>query len=360
MCRSRRREFAQSQTDVEEDPYADIYDGRMIVDLPCIRMPWTAYAMSILEPVETTIHEIADSRNQAMDDIIFNLDPIRKVRKGANLTAEDIKVEPGAMWELANADDVVIERGTGLDRSWIDKDDLLRREIQTSLAMSEYVRGIPGSATEPGNKVELLLMQTSIRFSQFVRNLEASLSDVVNIMIELNRKFLPEEKVYRLLGDDVDFKEFKSKQVKVDARVEIEPKPELTPEQRKAEALGLYKVFVADDAPDPNNQDQAVIGAYKKKKRALQRLILDEHDKRRIRGYVARTRGKGRSKRHRRNQTRTTVQRNEPVRSPTIPKEAMETIPPMEALQAVPGATTPQTAPRANLMQRFLAGITRK
>lgn len=341
----------------EEDPYKNINSGRMIVDLPCIRVPWSAWAMSILEPVETTIHEIADSRNQAMDDIVYNLDPIRKVRKGANITEDDIRMEPGAMWELANADDVVIERSQGIDRSWIDKDDLLRREIQTSLAMSEYVRGIPGSATEPGNKVELLLMQTSIRFSQFVRQLETSLTDVVNIMIELNREFLPETKAYRLLGDDVNFNEFKSKQVKVDARVEIEPKPELTPQQRKTEALGLYKVFVADDQPDANDPES--VKRYKQKKRALQGMILDEHDKSAYKDVLI---GK--------DDTQTTEAEDgqsdadagttvEPVRSPTIPKSD-ETIPPIETISAVPGAVTPQTAPRANLIQRFLAGITRQ
>lgn len=340
----------------EESPYKGIYDGRMIVDLACIRVPWSAYAMSILEPVETTIHEIADSRNQAMDDIIFNLDPIRKVRKGANIDKDSIVVEPGAMWELANVDDVVIERGTGIDRAWIDKDDLLRREIQTSLAMSEYVRGIPGSAQEPGNKVELLLMQTSIRFSQFVRNLEMAMADVVNIMIELNRSFLPESKVYRLLGDDVDFKEFKSKEVKVDARVEIEPKPELTPDQRKAEALGLYKVFVADDAPDVN--DPNAVNAFKKKKRALQKMILDEHDKSSYANVLvgpeekleqAAAEGQAVA------DAGTTV---EAPASPDIPNTP-ETIPPIEALASLPGASTPQTAPRANLISRFLQNIRR-
>lgn len=341
----------------EEDPYKNIRGGRMIVDLPCIRVPWSAWAMSILEPVETTIHEIADSRNQAMDDIVYNLDPIRKVRKGANITEDDIKMEPGAMWELANADDVVIERSQGIDRSWIDKDDLLRREIQTSLALSEYVKGIPGSAQEPGNKVELLLMQTSIRFSQFVRQLETSMTDVVNIMIELNREFLPETKAYRLLGDDVDFKEFKSKQVKVDARVEIEPKPELTPEQRKAEALGLYKVFVADDQPDANNPDS--VNQYKRKKKALQRLILDEHDKSAYADILVgpeETAEATADEEQSQTDTGTSV---EPIKSPTIPNVA-ETIPPLEAISALPGAVTPQTAPRANLIQRFLAGITRQ
>jgi len=53
--------------------------------------------MGILEPVETLIHEIADGRNQAMDNIVFNLDPIKKVKKGAKIDISDLKVSPGAV-----------------------------------------------------------------------------------------------------------------------------------------------------------------------------------------------------------------------------------------------------------------------
>lgn len=263
----------------EESPYKDIEEGRMIIDLPCIRVPWSAYAMAIMEPVETIIHEIADSRNQAMDNIVFNLDPIRKIRKESGLTADDLVNAPGATWELQNADDVVIERGTAIDGSWIEKDNLLRREIQSSLALSEYVRGLPASPDEPNSKVETLLQQTNIRFSQMVRQLETSMTDIVNILIQMNQKFLPETKGYRILGDDVDFKEFtnESKQVRVDARVEVEPKEEKGPAELKKEALELYKIFVAEDKPEPS--DTEAVKTWQKKKREMQKMILDAYDK---------------------------------------------------------------------------------
>lgn len=263
----------------EDNPYKDINEGRLIIDLPCIRIPWSAYAMGIMEPVETIIHEIADSRNQAMDSIVFNLDPIKKVRKDAGLTADDLVTRPGALWELENADDVVTESPSAPNNSWVEKDNLLRREIQTSLALSEYVRGLPSSAQEPSSKVEILLTQTQIRFSQMVRQLEVAMTDMVNILIQMNQKFLPEQKTYRLLGDDIDFKEFtnESKQVRVDARVEIEPKQEKGPEKRKAEALELYKIFIAEDPPEEGNEE--AMKQWKSKKRELQKMILAEYDK---------------------------------------------------------------------------------
>jgi len=263
----------------EQNPYKDINEGRMIIDMPCIKIPWSAYAMSILEPVETTIHEIADSRNQAMDDITFTLDPVRKVNKNAEINEDDIRYEPGAIWQLNRTDDVITERGPEISRSWIEKDEVLRNEIQTSLALSEYVRGMPQSSQEPLGKVELLLMQSNIRFSQFVRQMETALTELVEILIGMNKEFLPEKKTMRILGEDVEFKEFTSddKEVNIDAKVEIEPKPDKTREQRKGEVMELYEIFVQNDQPDPKNQD--AMKKYNRKKRAVQEMMLEEYGK---------------------------------------------------------------------------------
>lgn len=261
----------------ETNPYKNINEGRMIVDLPCIRVPWSAYAMGIMEPVETVIHEIADSRNQAMDSIVLNLDPIKKVKKGKQIDADSLKTGPGAIWELDQVDDVVIERGDAPNNVWVEKDNLLRREIQTSLALSEYVRGLPSSSQEPSSKVEMLLQQTNIRFSQMVRQLETALADVANIAIQMNQKFLKEEsKSYRIIGDEVDFKEFTAKDVAVDARVELEVKEEKGPEQRKTEILKIYDLFIAGDQPNP--EDPEAMKTYQAKKRELQKLVLEEFD----------------------------------------------------------------------------------
>lgn len=340
----------------EANPYEDIEEGRMIIDLPCIRVPWSAFAMSILEPVETIIHEIADSRNQAMDNIVFNLDPIRKIRKESGLTADDLVNAPGAVWELQNADDVVIERGTGIDNSWVEKDNLLRREIQTSLALSEYVRGLPSSSSEPSSKVELLLTQTQIRFSQMVRQFETAMTDIVNILIQMNQKFLPEQKSYRILGDDVDFKEFtnESKEVRVDARVEIEPKPEKGPEKRKEEVMELYEIFVTGDQPDP--QDPEAVKAWQKKKREMQKMVLDEYDKSQYEEVLLGLETME-DVDHDKNEAdednavgTTTLQ--EPA--PLAQRANLQPIPPIE-----PDGAVPQGAPPAGLLQSLLGRLRR-
>ena len=323
----------------EESPYKEINDGRLVVVLPCIRVPWSAHSMAILEPVETTIYEIADGRNQAMDNIVFNLNPIRKVRKGAQIDQDDLVSAPGAIWEMENTDDVVLERGSGLDNTWLDRESLLRKDIETSLALSEYVRGVPQSTTEPMGKVELLLMQSSIRFSQFVRQMEIAIGEMVNIMIEMDRAFLPEEKAYRVLGETVDFKDFKSKEVQVDAQVEIEPKPEDTPAQRKAEILGLYKLFVAEDPPVQG--DPQSITQFTKKKRAMQKMVLEEYDKEQYEDVIL---GPDVAQ--------------QPAQEPTVPNQTaapdMTEIPPIDMSTIIPQATTPQTEPRQQVVDSLI------
>lgn len=261
----------------EENPYLKVRKGRLFIDLPDISLNNEAYAMGHLEPIETIIHEIADSRNQAMDDIVFSLDPIKKIRRGKGYKVSDLKHAPGATWELDKADDVVIERPPEISRAWIEKDSILRKDIESALAMSEYVRGLPQSPNEPSSKVELLLMQTNIRFSLLVRQLEISYTDLVNMLIEMNNEFLSEKKAFRLTGTSLRFAEFteEDKQVMVDATVDIEPKKEKSPEQESSEVATLYKNLVIEDKPDPNNADE--IEHWKAKKALLQKMMVEKY-----------------------------------------------------------------------------------
>jgi hypothetical protein len=263
----------------EPNPYGKINKsrrpGNLFIDLPCTPVPWEYYAMTILEPVETLIYEIADSRNQAMDNIIYNLDPITKIKRGKGYKKEGLKKGPGAMWFVDRADDIVTERPTDIGASWIDKDEILRRDIQTALALSEYTQGMPQSSQEPMGKVELLLMQTNIRFSQMVRQLENAMTEMVNIMIELNQHFLDEDKAYRIVGEDFAFDEFtsKDKEVLIDAKVDIIPKKEKSPEQESRDILETYRMFVIDDPPKEGNDEDMYF--WEKKKAELQKLVLD-------------------------------------------------------------------------------------
>ncbi len=260
----------------EETPYKKVNNGRIFIKLSDHKLLWELWSIGHIEPVETTIQEIADSRNQAMDDITFTLDPITKVRKGAYITADDIVYKPGAIWELKKADDVVIERPPEVSRQWIEKDTMLRKEIQMALAISEYAMGLPKSSQEPQSKVELLLLQTNIRFSLLLRQFEIATTQLTNNLIQLNQEFLTKDKAYRLIGDEVEFKEFKQsdKEVKVDAIVEIEPQVEKTPMQKQTEILMLYKTFVAEDKPDV--ADPEAVKQWQIKKRTLQKLLLEE------------------------------------------------------------------------------------
>jgi hypothetical protein len=260
----------------EDNPYSKILDGRVFIDLPDITLNWEYYAMSHLEPVETTIHEIADSRNQAMDNIVYNLDPIRKVKKGAGYKDEELVQKPGATWYVQKADDIMIERPPDISGMWVEKDTILRREVQTSLALSEYTQGIPQSSSEPASKVEMLLLQTNIRLGLVLRQLEIAMTEMVQSFVQMNQQFLGEEKSIRLVGKKLKWSKFteQDKEMMVDAYVSIKPKKEKTAEQEAKEAFELYKLLVVDDKPEGG--DERVVMTWNKKKAVLQRLIVEK------------------------------------------------------------------------------------
>jgi len=262
----------------DENPYLDVNNGHIFVDLPDMSLLWEFWATGHVEPVESTIMEIADLRNQRMDDVVLMLDPVVKIRKDTGITKNDIIFSPGAVWELRKMDDVVIERPPDISLMGVNEDKLLRDEISRTLALGEYLQGLPQSSGEPLGKVAMLLGQSNLRLSMNAQNISNALTVVANILIQLNREFIGEDKLYRIVGNSVDFKEFKSedKKIQVDAIVEVEPVIPPDKQARLNQILLLYDKFIAQDKPEPNSV--ADVKRWLIRKRALQKMILEELD----------------------------------------------------------------------------------
>lgn len=263
----------------DETPYREVNHGRIFLNLSDHEVNWEMWAIGHIEPVETTIVEIADLRNQRMDDVILMLDPVVKIRKDSGISKNDIIFAPGAKWELRKMDDVVVERLPDVSLMGVNEERMLYDEIEKTLAISEYVQGVPQSAGEPVGKVAMLIGQSNLRLSTFVQNLSETLTRLANILIEMNREFIEEDKLYRIVGDEVSFKEFTSedKQIKVDAVVLVDPVIPPDQQTRLNQVLLLYDKLVAQDKPDPANAEE--YAQWKKRKRVIQEMILEEMDK---------------------------------------------------------------------------------
>ena len=263
----------------DETPYREVNHGRIFLNLADHEVNWEMWAIGHIEPVETTIVEIADLRNQRMDDVILMLDPVVKIRKDSGISKNDIIFAPGAKWELRKMDDVVVERLPDISLMGVNEERMLVDEIEKTLAISEYVQGVPQSAGEPVGKVAMLIGQSNLRLSTFAQNLSETLTRLANILIEMNREFIEEDKLYRVVGDDVSFKEFTSedKEIKVDAMVSVDPAIPPDQQTRLNQVLLLYDKLVAQDKPDPSDTDEFT--QWKKRKRIIQEMILGEMDK---------------------------------------------------------------------------------
>ncbi|KKU10975.1 MAG: hypothetical protein UX15_C0018G0001, partial [Parcubacteria group bacterium GW2011_GWA1_45_7] len=166
-------------------------------------------------------------------------------------------------------DDVVVERLPDISLMGVNEERALRDEIERTLAISEYSQGMPKSSDEPLGKVAMLIGQSNLRLSSFAQNLSETLSSLANMLIQMNQEFIEEDKLYRVIGDEVSFKEFTmaDKEVKVDAVVTVDPVVPPDQQARLNQSLLLYDKFVAQDKPDPNSPDE--IKQWKKRKRAI-------------------------------------------------------------------------------------------
>jgi hypothetical protein len=221
-------------------------------------------------------------------------------------------------------------------------------------------------------KVELLLMQTNIRFAGLVRQFENAMTDLVNILIELNQNFLTEDKAFRLVGDEAEFHNFteEDKSVYIDALVDILPKKEKSPEQESRDILELYQMFVVNDKPEDG--DPQKMYQWEKKKAELQKLILErlgleEYEEILVPKLTISVMGPPQQP-----QGQTVGAGGMPggmpmppggMTEPTIPA-MQQTVPEKEPIlppeqMSTPGATTGMTQPREGLVKRLMQRIAR-
>jgi len=248
------------------------------VNIKAIKQPHTFYGMGILEPVETLIYQIADNRNQAFTNMALTNNPVVKKRRTANINTDDIIFEPGSVWDMDRVDDVVVDRPPEISKQWLDQDAMLYKEIENTLALSEYMRGAPASSSEPIGKVELLLMQSNIRLSLLVRQYENAIADLVNIMVKLNKEKLNTsyQKIFFKDGEiqTIQFnQEMKDRDLIAEIKVDI--KPEKNAQVRKQEAMELWNMFVTNNQPQTPEEAEKL----QKIKQVLIRAILEEFDK---------------------------------------------------------------------------------
>lgn len=175
-------------------------------------------------------------------------------------------------------DDAVIERPPEISLMGVNEDKLMRDEISRTLALGEYMQGMPQSTSEPLGKVAMLLGQSNLRLSMNAQTIAMALTTLANVLIQMNQEFIDKDKLYRIVGDQVDFKEFKEddKKVQVDAIVEVEPVIPPDKQARISQILLLYDKLIAQDKPDP--KDPADIQRWLKRKKELQKMMLEELD----------------------------------------------------------------------------------
>lgn len=124
----------------------------------------------------------------------------------------------------------------------------------------------------------MLLGQINLRLSMNAQNVAYALTTLANILIQLNQEFIDKDKLYRIVGDGVDFKEFKEADRKVQVNAIVEVEPVIPPDQqaRINQILMLYDKLIVQDQPNP--KDSADVQRWLKRKREPQKMMLEELD----------------------------------------------------------------------------------
>jgi len=261
----------------EVHPYADVNHARIFLSTPAHEIPNEPWADGYLDPIETTIHEIADNRNHRMDSIVFSLDPILKIKKGHEYSPKDFEFGPGQVWQLTDPElDVIIERPRELSQDNVQNESMLMQEAEETVGVIDYMQGTPQSSSEPTSKVALLLGQSNQGMSLPIKNLRKTLNTLVSIYIQMYKKWLTSDKLYRLTGED-DFKSFhmSDKEVSIDAEVDIEAVVPKDRNQRVAELQLLWQMLI-EPGPVGGGEDPEQVAIWADRKGKTEKLIVEE------------------------------------------------------------------------------------
>ena len=135
------------------NPYIDILVNP-IPFIPFVGNPVgrELYPIGDIEPAESLFNEINDTRNQRMDTVTLNIDPMKILLKGANIDKKQLTARKGWYVEssVPNAIQVVPPDMQGV-RAAIDEEKIIRGDIQQVTGVLDFA---PGSDVQAGIEID--------------------------------------------------------------------------------------------------------------------------------------------------------------------------------------------------------------
>jgi len=132
--------------------------------------PGEFYGKSAIQSVESLINEQTDIHNLYMDNHKRLVNGITKVLNRSDLTRDDLRQVPGAIWFMDSFEDVDLEQPQGVNLGeYRQIHELLDREIEKASSVTAYNLGVGRTKRETYGEVRSMINEASDRFQLFIQ-----------------------------------------------------------------------------------------------------------------------------------------------------------------------------------------------
>lgn len=223
-----------------------------------------------LEPIETLQKELNDMRNQRMDNASLILNRMWLVQNGANVDEDELVSDVGGVIHTDKIEGVQALYPPEIPNSSYREETLIKADIQQTTGITDYTKGVASDALANETATGISMMQEAgnARIKLKMMNIEMGIREIGELFISLNKQFIDEETVIRILGEgSPQWLLVKPSEIKDNFDLIVESAPRLLENDAiaKRQALELFQMFANDPLIDQLELRRYILEAFNAK-----------------------------------------------------------------------------------------------
>lgn len=233
---------------VVESPYAKILDDPIpVFELPIYPVPGEPYAMGDPAAIASLYTELNDTRNQRMDTVTLNIDPMKVILKAAQIDEKELIARKG--WvvhsNMPNAVEVIRPDMQGV-RASIDEEKIIQGDIDRTLGIPSFGAKTPvmgDISQDTATGVNAMLAAQDVVSNFILSKVKLALRKVYRAILAYNQEFIDRNFKISVLGKEgPELKSVSNASIKgnLDVDIEVELMGDLF--MRRQEALAALNI----------------------------------------------------------------------------------------------------------------------
>lgn len=233
----------------KKSQYAEILDEPIpIIPLQTYVVPHENHAMGDPEVLESLYAELNDTRNQRLDTVTLNIDPMKIILRAAQIDEQDLIAKRGWVIQsnIPNAVQVVPPDMQGVVAS-VNEEKIIQGDIDRTVGIPSLGAETPVSGditTDTATGVNATLQAQDVVSNSILEEVKASLTQVYRAILAYNQTFIDQEFIITLLEEQGPT-ELSVSPERIQGNMDLDVEIELVGNRlaRRAEALAAIRII---------------------------------------------------------------------------------------------------------------------